>query len=93
MTLIANFFNRLAKAIPALVAKIGTFLLLIFTLGLLAGYFVATAGISPVLFLIPVAAMFVMWYRLDEGVFLLVVLTVLVVFFPDVVNSLISTIL
>ncbi len=93
MTVVANFFNRLAKAIPALVAKVGTILLLIFTVGMLAGYAMSVVGATPFLFAIPIVAMFVMWYRLDEGVFLLLLLSLLVVFFPDLVNSLFSAIL
>ena len=88
---VANFFNNLVKAIPALVAKIGTILLLLFTVGLVVGYFVATAAITPFVFLIPVAAMFVMWYRLDEGVLVLVLLGLLVVLFPELVNDIFSS--
>ena len=93
MTVVATFFNRLARAIPALVAKVGTILLLIFTVGMLAGYAMSIMGVTPFLFVIPIVAMFVMWYRLDEGVFLLLLLSLLVVFFPDIVNSLFSAIL
>lgn len=93
MTVVANFFNRLVRAIPALVAKVGTILLLIFTVGMLAGYAMSVMGVTPFLFVIPIVAMFVMWYKLDEGVFLLLLLSLLVVFFPDLVNSLFSAIL
>jgi len=93
MTVIANFFNNLVKAIPVLVAKVGTILLLIFTLGLFGGYAVALTGITPFIFLIPIVAMLIMWYKLDEGVFVLILLTLLVIFFPDVVNSFFSAIL
>ncbi len=93
MTVVANFFNRIVKAIPVILLKIGTVLLLIFTVGMLAGYAVATMNITPVIFLIPIVAMLIMWYRLDEGVFVLVLLTLLLIFFPDVVNSFVSAIL
>ena len=93
MTIVANFFNRIVKAIPVILLKIGTVLLLIFTVGMLAGYAVATMNITPVIFLIPIVAMLIMWYKLDEGAFVLILLTLLVIFFPDVVNSFVSAIL
>ena len=93
MTVVANFFNRLVKAIPVILLKIGTVLLLIFTVGMLAGYAVATMNITPVIFLIPIVAMLIMWYKLDEGVFILILLTLLLLFFPAVVNSFVSAIL
>jgi len=90
MAIVANFFSNVIKAIPVLIAKVGTVLLLIFTVGMAAGYFMAVGGFSPVVFLVPVLAMLVMWYRLDEGVFALVLLALLVFFFPDVVNLIFS---
>lgn len=92
MAFVANLFNGIIKAIPSLVAKIGTVLLLIFTIGLVAGYAIAIAGITPFIFLIPVAAMFVMWYRLDEGVLVLIILTALVLFFPEVLDMAIGAV-
>ena len=91
--IVANFVNKILKAIPVLMLKIGTFLLLLFTLGMFAGYAVAVMGITPIIFLIPIVAMVIMWYKLDEGVFALVLLTLLVVFFPEVDNSIFSAIL
>jgi len=93
MTFVANFFNSIFKAIPVLLVKVGTILLLIFTVGMFAGYAVAVLSITLFIFLIPILAMLVMWYKLDEGVILLLVLSLLVVFFPDVVNSIVSAIL
>ncbi len=87
MTVVANFFGRLIKAVPVLIAKVATFLLLLFTLGLFSGYAIATMHLSPALLAIPVVAMFVMWYRLDEGVLVLVLLGLLVLFFPGVIES------
>ncbi len=90
---VASFFGSMAKAIPVLLLKAGAFLLLLFTLGLFAGYYIAWAGISPTIFLIPLIAMVVMWYKLDEGVFVLVLLTLLVVFFPEAFSSIIHFLL
>ena len=89
---VASFFDKIIKAIPIILSKIGTILLLIFTVGMVAGYFVFAMGLTPMIFLIPIVAMFVMWYRLDEGVLLLVFLALLVIFFPDLFNSLFSAI-
>jgi len=90
MTLVANFFSKLIKAIPVLALKLGTILVLIFTIGMVAGYAILAANITPAVFIIPIIAMFIMWYKLDEGVFVLILLTLLVIFFPEFLNSLLS---
>ncbi len=87
MAFVANFFSGIVKAIPLLLVKIGTFLLLIFTVGMFAGYVMATLHLSPLLLAIPVIAMFVMWYRLDEGILLLVLLLLAVLLFPQLVEE------
>lgn len=93
MSIVAKILNDLTKAIPILITKICTVLLLIFTVGMLAGFAIATANINPAVFLIPAAAMLVMWYKLDEGTLLLLVLVLLVVFFPEALNAIFSAIL
>ena len=93
MAIVANFFGSVLKSIPVLLAKVGTILLLVFTFGMLAGYGIAALDISPIVFFIPVAAMLVMWYRLDEGVFVLLLLAVLFFLFPDLLNGFFSAIL
>jgi len=90
---VANIFSGVFKAIPVLLLKAGTMLLLLFTIGMFAGYSIATLNITPVIFLIPVIAMLVMWYKLDEGVLILILLTLLVVFFPEVLNSFFALVL
>lgn len=90
---VASFFDKIIKAIPVILTKVGTILMLIFTLGMVAGYLVFAMGITPIIFLIPIAAMVVMWYRLDEGVFLLILLALLVIFFPELLNDLFSAFL
>jgi hypothetical protein len=93
MTVVANFFGKVVKAIPALVAKVGTVLLLIFTIGLVSGYALALGSITPAIFLIPIVAMAVMWYRLDEGVLILILLTAIIFLFPEIFNGFFSTLL
>ena len=90
---VASFFDKIIKAIPIILAKIGTILMLIFVLGMIAGYLVFAMGLTPAIFLIPILAMFVMWYRLDEGVVLLILLALLVIVFPELFNDLFSFIL
>jgi hypothetical protein len=90
---VASFFNGIFKAIPVLLVKAGTVLLLIFTIGMFSGYFIATLGLSPLIFLIPVVAMIIMWYKLDEGVFFLILLTILILFFPEVLNGIFSMVI
>ena len=93
MTVVANFFGKIVKAIPVLVAKVGTVLLLIFTIGMAAGYALALGAITPAVFLIPLITMAVMWYRLDEGVLILILLTAIILLFPEIFNSLFSSLL
>jgi hypothetical protein len=93
MTFVANLFNNILKAIPVLIAKVGTILLLIFTVGMAAGYALATMSITPLVFLIPLVAMFVMWYKLDEGVLVLLILSILIVFFPDLLDAALGAVL
>lgn len=50
MTVVANFFGKIVKAIPVLVAKVGTVLLLIFTIGMAFGYALALGAITPTIF-------------------------------------------
>lgn len=93
MTVVANFFSKVIKAIPVLVAKVGTVLLLIFTIGMVAGYALALGAVTPAIFLVPLAAMAVMWYRLDEGVLILILLAAAILLFPEIFNSLFSSLL
>ena len=90
---VASFFDKVVKAIPIILTKIGTILMLIFVVGMIAGYLVFVMGLTPAIFLIPILAMFVMWYRLDEGVVLLILLALLVIVFPELFNDLFSFIL
>jgi hypothetical protein len=90
MAYVYNFFKGILKSIPVILAKIGTMLLFIFTLGLFAGYLIAVLHISPLLLAVPVISMFVMWYRLDEGFLLLVILAAIIIFFPQVVGSIVK---
>ena len=89
---VASFFDNIIKSVPTILTKVGTILMLIFTVGMVAGYFVFSMGISPLIFIIPVVAMVIMWYKLDEGVLLLILLSLLVIFFPEIFNNLFSAI-
>jgi hypothetical protein len=93
MTFVFNLGAQLVKSLPVLVKKVGTILLLIFTIGLFSGYFISLFSIHPVVLLIPVVAMFVMWYRLDEGVAVLALLVLLVLFFPQVIDAIVGAVL
>ncbi|MCX6799240.1 MAG: hypothetical protein NTW59_04055 [Candidatus Diapherotrites archaeon] len=93
MGYVSNFVGGIIKAVPVVLAKIGTIILLIFTVGMFAGYLIASAGISPLLLLVPVIAMVVMWYKLDEGVLFMLLLAIAVLAFPSAVESLLQAIL
>jgi len=66
MSFINDFIDGAKKAIPAIAAKIGTFLLLIFALGMFFGYYIV-AQKGPIYLLVPLVSMVVMYYKLDEG--------------------------
>ena len=87
MAFVAKFFGGIIKAIPVLWLKIGTVLVFLFTLGLAAGYMMAVLQITPLILLIPILSMFVMWYKLDEGVLLLLLLSMVVIFFPGILEA------
>jgi uncharacterized protein YacL len=89
---VANFFSRIIKSIPVLLAKVGTIILLIFTAGLFTGYLIAVLHLSPILLAVPVISMFVMWYKLDEGVLVLLLLGTIVIFFPQVTEAILRLI-
>ena len=84
MSVVLNFINGIITQIPALLAKIGTVFLFIFTVGMFFGYFFATLGYSSFILVVPVLSMFVMWHKLDEGFLFFVVLMAIAVFFPEI---------
>ncbi|MEK6941937.1 MAG: hypothetical protein AABW85_03715 [archaeon] len=78
MGIVGNFIESVKKAIPILVQKVATTLLVVFFLGSLFGAFViATKGIFALIGL-PLVII-AMYYKLDEG-FLLLTLYFLYVF-------------
>lgn len=81
MSVINDFFQGTKKAIPAIAAKIGAFLLFVFTLGMAFGYFIALKGPDQWYWLlVPIVAMFVTWQKLDEGYLLFFALLLLALF-------------
>lgn len=83
MTVIYKLMRWIKHTIPVLFAKIGTFFLFIFTIGMVAGYFFATLGYNYFILLVPVVAMVVMWQKLDEGALVFVALIAIAFFFPE----------
>lgn len=83
MGVVFDLILKLAKAVPVLIQKIMTIMLLVFTLGLFIGYSMASAEQAMTVFLIPIVAMLVMWHKLDEGVLVLVLLLIAVFFYPN----------
>ena len=86
MGFVFDFMKWVANAIPVLIAKVATFLLIVFTFGLFAGYALAFLGYSPYYLLIPVIGMVVMWYKLDEGFVLLLLLLTLAFIYPSIIG-------
>ena len=79
MGFVKDFIEWSKKAIPSIAAKIGTFLLFIFALGMFFGYFIV-AQKGAIYLLVPIVAMAVMYYKLDEGILVFVLLLAVAVF-------------
>lgn len=73
MSVIKEFIDFVKKAIPGVVAKVGAFLLFIFALGMFFGYFIV-AQKGAIYLLVPIVSMVVMYYKLDEGTLVFVLL-------------------
>lgn len=80
MGFIGNIVNGIAKAIPVLVQKIVTTLLVFFFLGMLFGYFIVPLKgvIAIALFALVLVVLF---YKLDEGFLLLLLYFIWVFWF------------
>ncbi len=83
MSFVVDTGKGIVNAVPVIIAKIGTVLLFIFSMGLITGYMIAFYHISPLFLFIPFVAMIVMWKKLDEGVLALIILIILAAFFSD----------
>jgi len=84
MSYVLDIASGMTKNLPVLLAKFGTVLLIIFTIGLFAGYFFATAGYNYFILLVPIASIVVMWQKLDEGALVLIALLAIAVLFPEI---------
>lgn len=83
MGFVIDFLQGAVKSIPTILTKIATVLLGLFTFGLFIGYALAIYGFQPQYLLIPVIAMLVMWYKLDEGFLFLILLMLAAIFYPS----------
>lgn len=79
MGFVSDFVGFVKKTIPVVVRKVMTVLLFIFTLGMFFGYWLALSK-PPYYLLIPIISMVVMYYKLDEG-FLVFILLMLAAFY------------
>jgi len=86
MSFAYNFFKGIAESIPVIVRKIGAVMLFFFSLGMLFGYFVV-ANVSPIILLFPFIAMVVMWYDLDQGVLVFILLMLVALWFPEILSG------
>jgi hypothetical protein len=83
MAVVYRLMGGIVKGIPVLLAKVGTILLFVFTLGMLAGYFFAVMGYNQLILLVPIVSMVVMWQKLDEGALAFIALMAMAFFFPE----------
>lgn len=80
-----DFFNGIAKSIPAIARRLGSVLLFFFLLGSLFGYYVVVMQMSPLWLLATPLAIAVMWRDLDDGFFLFLLLMALAFFYPTLI--------
>ena len=79
MGFVSDFIEGTKKAIPGIAAKVGSFLLFIFALGMLFGYFIV-AQKGAIFLLVPIISMSVMYYKLDEGTLVFILLMAIAIF-------------
>ena len=80
MSLVYNFFAGLGRLIPAALEKIGAVLLLAFGLGAIFGFVLGYGDKSWLWLFVPFISMIVMWYELDEGTLVFILLMLLAFF-------------
>ena len=74
MSVIYNFFAGIGRLVPAVLEKVGAVLLLAFGLGAIFGYFIGFNDKTWLWLFIPFISMIVMWYELDEGTLIFILL-------------------
>lgn len=80
-----EFFNSIAKTIPAIARRLGSVMLFFFLLGSLFGYYVVAMQMNPLWLLATPLSIAVMWRDLDDGFFFFLVLVALAVFYPTLI--------
>ena len=81
---VADFFRGIIKGTKIIVQKVGAFIMLIFVLGLIAGAYIVSAGLSPLWFAAFALVVIVLWNDFGEGIGILLLLLILFIFFPGI---------
>lgn len=84
MSLFYQVFKGIVDMIPVVIRKIGSILLVFFTLGALFGYYIAFNQGSPLFFLLLGASVVIMWKNLDEGILALSLVLIIGLLFPNI---------
>ncbi len=82
MGFLSEIINKTKTTLPFLVTKIVSILFIFFILGMIIGYYAATQGFGIIIFIIPLAALSAVWYKLDEGFLVLLALLLVLYYFP-----------
>ncbi len=80
---VSSFLEKLKNTFPFIATKFVSFLFILIIIGMLIGFLAAKSGYSAAIFIIPLAALSVMWYKLDEGFLVLIVFLILFYLFPN----------
>ncbi len=84
MGTVAEFFRGVVKGTKIFAQKVGSFLMLLFVLGLIAGAYIVHAGLSPLWFGAFGLVVVVLWNDFGEGIGILLLFLILFIFFPGI---------
>jgi hypothetical protein len=81
---LAAWVKGVVKGIPVIIRKIGCVFLFVYWLGMISGFLLASGNYNPLVLAMPFLGLLVMWYDLDQGLLVLLLMAVAVWAFPEV---------
>lgn len=82
MGTVADFFRGIVKSTKIIAQKVGAFVMLVFVLGLVAGVYIAFAGLSLLWVAAFALVVVVLWNDFGEGIGILLLLLIVFIFMP-----------
>ena len=81
---LAAWVKGVVQGIPVLIRKIGCVFLFVYWMGMISGYLLAAGSYNPLVIAMPFFGLLVMWYDLDQGILVLLLMAVAVWVFPEI---------